>query len=205
MQQRYYDQSIGRFLSVDPVTAHEKPGQNFNRYWYANNSPYKFVDPDGRQVAINNNQPGTPGWTYANRYQQGPNELAMSNHGDNRGVWDDSGRVSADSQEGRVHLGPQGVADQFTALDSYTPDKTLVLLNCNAGTGENSLAQQVADITGNPVEAYASRVVATGGPNGGFMGFDDQNNNRIKDPGEPATERIRFEPRTRRNDEVTGQ
>ncbi|MFZ5639022.1 MAG: RHS repeat domain-containing protein [Pseudomonadota bacterium] len=49
MQQRYYDQSVGRFLSVDPVTAYEKPGSNFNRYWYANNSPHKFVDPDGRQ------------------------------------------------------------------------------------------------------------------------------------------------------------
>lgn len=48
MQQRYYDQSVGRFLSADPVTAHEKPGQNFNRYWYANNNSYGFVDPDGR-------------------------------------------------------------------------------------------------------------------------------------------------------------
>ncbi len=50
MQQRYYDPQIGRFLSVDPVTAYEKPGQNFNRYWYANNNPYKFTDPDGRIV-----------------------------------------------------------------------------------------------------------------------------------------------------------
>lgn len=48
MQQRYYDPGIGRFLSVDPVTAYEKPGMNFNRYWYANNNPYKFMDPDGR-------------------------------------------------------------------------------------------------------------------------------------------------------------
>ena len=48
MQQRYYDQSIGRFLSVDPVTADAKTGGNFNRYWYANNNPYKFTDPDGR-------------------------------------------------------------------------------------------------------------------------------------------------------------
>ncbi|WP_240600583.1 RHS repeat domain-containing protein [Solilutibacter silvestris] len=48
MQQRYYDPTIGRFLSVDPVTAYEKPGQNFNRYMYANNSPYRFTDPDGR-------------------------------------------------------------------------------------------------------------------------------------------------------------
>ncbi|WP_368566251.1 RHS repeat domain-containing protein [Pseudoxanthomonas sp. UTMC 1351] len=48
MQQRYYDPQIGRFLSIDPVTAHVKPGANFNRYWYANNNPYRFTDPDGR-------------------------------------------------------------------------------------------------------------------------------------------------------------
>jgi RHS repeat-associated protein len=51
MQQRYYDPSIGRFLSVDPVTADGNTGGNFNRYWYANNNPYKFTDPDGRVVA----------------------------------------------------------------------------------------------------------------------------------------------------------
>ena len=50
MQQRYYDQSVGRFLSVDPVTADKVKGSNFNRYWYANNNPYKFADPDGRQA-----------------------------------------------------------------------------------------------------------------------------------------------------------
>lgn len=48
MQQRYYDQSLGRFLSVDPVTANSGTGANFNRYRYANNNPYLFVDPDGR-------------------------------------------------------------------------------------------------------------------------------------------------------------
>jgi len=48
MQQRYYDPGIGRFLSVDPVTADGNGGGNFNRYWYANNNPYKFTDPDGR-------------------------------------------------------------------------------------------------------------------------------------------------------------
>lgn len=48
MQQRYYDPQIGRFLSVDPVTAYEKPLTNFNRYSYAFNNPYRFSDPDGR-------------------------------------------------------------------------------------------------------------------------------------------------------------
>ncbi|MGN2248411.1 RHS repeat-associated core domain-containing protein, partial [Frateuria sp. GZRR35] len=48
MQQRYYDPEVGRFLSVDPVTAYEKPMTNFNRYVYALSNPYKFTDPDGR-------------------------------------------------------------------------------------------------------------------------------------------------------------
>ena len=48
MQQRYYDPMIGRFLSVDPVMANSGTGGNFNRYWYANNNPYRFTDPDGR-------------------------------------------------------------------------------------------------------------------------------------------------------------
>jgi len=48
MQQRYYDPQIGRFLSVDPVTAYSSPVGAFNRYRYANSNPYKFFDPDGR-------------------------------------------------------------------------------------------------------------------------------------------------------------
>lgn len=46
-----------RWLSVDPVTANASTGQNFNRYYYANNNPYKYIDPDGRAtvVVVNNN------------------------------------------------------------------------------------------------------------------------------------------------------
>ncbi len=51
MQQRYYDPQIGRFLSVDPVAA-RTGGDNFNRYWYANNNPYRFTDPDGRETGM---------------------------------------------------------------------------------------------------------------------------------------------------------
>lgn len=57
MQQRYYDPGIGRFLSVDPVIADSTLGTNFNRYWYANNNPYRFTDPDGRQSFGNNDGP----------------------------------------------------------------------------------------------------------------------------------------------------
>lgn len=51
MQQRYYDPQIGRFLSVDPVTANANTGAMFNRYNYANNNPYRFKDPDGRRCS----------------------------------------------------------------------------------------------------------------------------------------------------------
>jgi RHS repeat-associated protein len=49
MQQRYYDPLCGCFLSTDPVTALKG---TFNRYWYANNEPYKFIDPDGRVAQL---------------------------------------------------------------------------------------------------------------------------------------------------------
>jgi uncharacterized protein RhaS with RHS repeats len=52
MQQRYYEPVAGRFLSVDPVTTDAKSGGHFNRYVYAENSPYKFKDPDGRLPVV---------------------------------------------------------------------------------------------------------------------------------------------------------
>lgn len=36
--------------SNDPVSANPNTGASFNRYYYANNNPYKYTDPDGREV-----------------------------------------------------------------------------------------------------------------------------------------------------------
>lgn len=48
MQQRYYDPVVGRFLSVDPLRPSDQRPERFMRYGYANENPYRFVDPDGR-------------------------------------------------------------------------------------------------------------------------------------------------------------
>jgi murein DD-endopeptidase MepM/ murein hydrolase activator NlpD len=63
MGARYYDPIVGRFMGIDPVGFKETNPISFNRYAYANNNPYKFVDPDGRESnpvsggdGISNNQ-----------------------------------------------------------------------------------------------------------------------------------------------------
>ena len=48
MQQRYYDPILGLFTSRDPVTAYRNPVRFFNAYRYANDNPYRLIDPDGR-------------------------------------------------------------------------------------------------------------------------------------------------------------
>jgi RHS repeat-associated protein len=45
---RWYDPRIGRFLAIDPAGFDPQNPQSFNRYAYANNNPYKYVDPDER-------------------------------------------------------------------------------------------------------------------------------------------------------------
>jgi len=47
MGARYYSPGIGRFMGVDPAGVSDSNIYSFNRYAYANNNPYKFVDPDG--------------------------------------------------------------------------------------------------------------------------------------------------------------
>ncbi len=49
MGARYYDPVIGRFMGVDPVGFQEDNVHSFNRYAYANNNPYRYIDRDGRQ------------------------------------------------------------------------------------------------------------------------------------------------------------
>lgn len=47
MGARYYDPMLGRFTGIDPKPTQPDKLESFNRYSYANNNPYRFVDPDG--------------------------------------------------------------------------------------------------------------------------------------------------------------
>ena len=47
---RWYEPEIGRFLSVDPIEFRDNNLFSFNAYQYANNNPYTYVDPDGKDT-----------------------------------------------------------------------------------------------------------------------------------------------------------
>jgi RHS repeat-associated protein len=44
---RWYDPTVGRFMGVDNAEVNPEDYRTFNRYAYAANNPYKYVDPDG--------------------------------------------------------------------------------------------------------------------------------------------------------------
>ncbi|WP_192483296.1 MULTISPECIES: RHS repeat domain-containing protein [Cysteiniphilum] len=47
MNARYYDPEIGRFISYDPAGIDPSSPLTFNRYAYAANNPYTYIDPTG--------------------------------------------------------------------------------------------------------------------------------------------------------------
>ena len=49
---RYYSPQLGRFTGIDPKAVDPENLHGFNRYAYANNNPYKFVDPDGKHPLL---------------------------------------------------------------------------------------------------------------------------------------------------------
>ena len=49
---RWYDAKQGRFLSMDPAPVTLDQIHSFNRYHYANNNPYSYIDPDGERAMI---------------------------------------------------------------------------------------------------------------------------------------------------------
>lgn len=53
---RYYDPTIGRFISPDPIVQSPSNPQTLNRYSYVLNNPLKYIDPSGFIVEFENEE-----------------------------------------------------------------------------------------------------------------------------------------------------
>ncbi len=80
MNARLYDPAVGRFLSPDPYVQMADFSQSYNRFSYALNNPFSYVDPDGENplfiglailgayiggVASNNGELNPIQWNYS--------------------------------------------------------------------------------------------------------------------------------------------
>ncbi len=49
---RYFSGPQGRFMSTDPLSGWPADAQSWNRYAYARNNPYRYVDPTGQVIEL---------------------------------------------------------------------------------------------------------------------------------------------------------
>jgi len=139
MQQRYYDPSIGRFLSVDPVMAYETGDwRQFHRYAYAFNNPYAFTDPDGRQSRAMGKKIGR--WIRA----------MVDNGGDF-----EKAQAQVDRQN-RQDLQIAGTIIDFTAV---APVKDAVEVTIKVASGEDATGQGAGAVSGEVAGQIAAKVL----------------------------------------------
>ena len=202
MQQRYYDPMLGIFLSVDPVTAYSNPIGQFHRYRYANNNPYSFTDPDGREIRSINSANNQKIEGYINSQAAGEFKFNDSNKlervGDGAGsgsqTYNDSLVQGISSEKTMLvaiqsTVGNVNVADHGNGLTGQVGDKIAVVIN------DQPLS--TVDATGAPLVDSPATILAheiaghavpqmTGQPNANAVGIDNQIRSELGTPQIPV-------------------
>jgi RHS repeat-associated protein len=186
MGARYYDPVLGRFMGIDPVGFQEDNVHSFNRYAYANNNPYRYIDRDGRQSTdILYNV-----WNRAFSNSSGPNAngaagFEIAKQGSAQGYFDGlSMAASVGLTVSPLGLGGRSMSEavNLTAHAAYkdglraamskpaTSDATLTSIvdklyrpNATVGSGSTAAAVRLELATGQPVGgAFHSQKAADG-------------------------------------------
>jgi RHS repeat-associated protein len=159
MQQRYYDPVIGRFLSTDPEPVNGL-GTNFNRYNYAGNNPYKYVDPDGRVITLANPND-------ASAISSMINSRAKGKFG-----FDDSGNLKITSKKGSGSAYYQERLNAAIKSDSVIIIDISNLVETEAGTEDLDLTSG-GGITGGPDDDFSmTQVVVSVNAQSGLLYTD---------------------------------
>jgi RHS repeat-associated protein len=182
---RYYDPVLGRFMGVDPAEVEPDNIHGFNRYTYANNNPYKFVDPDGRAPHLIDEDVG--GGRGGGRFSEvvprsldgGPARLSVADTRANlQAARAEQAATNLEAAKGLpdsalVCRGGACKAESFLSGSGVTraADGTLsgVSTQSRAGASVNELAKpfknnQVGVTTAGDIRAAGGRVTADGHP-----------------------------------------
>ncbi len=134
MQQRYYDPMLGRFLSTDPIAAYTNPTAAFNRYWYANNNPFRFTDSDGRQAK----EMGR--WI--------------------RALWDNNGDFEkAEAQVDRQHEMDRKVVETVVEFTAVSVVKDAVEVSAKVANEKDATGQGVGAVAGEVAGQMTEKVL----------------------------------------------
>ena len=129
MQQRYYDPSLGRFLSADPVLPISDATKFWPRYRYGSGNPLGFADPDGRaDVNYFNSSDGL--YEAASRFDI-PGMTTVMGHSWSTGYRDDRDRKPG------LPVSYESLKDEISRSRSVTGDAGYIFLGgCNLGYRE---------------------------------------------------------------------
>jgi hypothetical protein len=100
-------------LSIDPVTTDANTGSSFNRYAYAENNPYKYIDPDGRDSFLVSRPLGGDSRYIAHNYVVSH----ATSVGDPKAIMHSFGRQS-DGKTGRVDKTTTGMSEGTSVKDA---------------------------------------------------------------------------------------
>lgn len=122
---RYYDPSLGRFLTADTLVPNWRNPQAYNRYAYVYNNPIQYTDPTGHLPNFNHNtgeMTSDPDDNIPDDSSDDPkNNSNNGNNGGNGGKKDESGKINgsglqaSDEQQDIKTIQDAELLDQETA------------------------------------------------------------------------------------------
>jgi RHS repeat-associated protein len=93
LRARWYDPSMGRFISEDSYEGEINSPLSLNRYTYGHNNPLTYIDPSGHRVEKGGGVESTNRYVTVNVTTFIPDskipETAYLGHGDGRDLWED--------------------------------------------------------------------------------------------------------------------
>lgn len=159
---RWYDPRIGRFLSPDPVGFSVSNPVSFNRYAYANNNPFSYIDPLGMEAEITREVGGE---IYQFTAYERHELCASSNRGCNSGIASSSGHMKME----RFDEG-----SQIYYASSYNPQVKAYMDALHAASGESMMTAASVGSVAQPEAAPLWALMMAGGAGMVLIYGDDQ-------------------------------